>query len=49
MSELKLSNVRKSFGSAVVRDTKRKVNFAATDPRVDGAAIPEEPIYRPAP
>lgn len=37
------------FGSAVVRDTKRKVNFAATDPRVDGAAIPEEPIYRPAP
>jgi gamma-glutamyltranspeptidase / glutathione hydrolase len=31
------------FGSAVVRDTKRQVNFSGTDPRVDGAAIPEQP------
>jgi gamma-glutamyltranspeptidase/glutathione hydrolase len=31
------------FGSAVVRDTKRQVNFSGTDPRVDGAAIPEHP------
>ncbi len=36
------------FGSAVVRDTKRKVNFAGTDPRVDGAAIPEQPVLRTA-
>jgi gamma-glutamyltranspeptidase/glutathione hydrolase len=33
------------FGSAVVRDTKRGVNLAGTDPRVDGAAIPEQPDY----
>ena len=33
------------FGSAVVRDTRRAVNFAGTDPRVDGAAIPEQPDY----
>ena len=30
-------------GAAVVRDDSRKVNFAAGDPRSDGAAIPEEP------
>jgi gamma-glutamyltranspeptidase/glutathione hydrolase len=30
-------------GAAVVRDTTRAVNFAAGDPRSDGAAIPEEP------
>ncbi len=40
-------NSAMGFGSAVIRDTKRGVNFAATDPRVDGAAIPEEPVYRP--
>ncbi len=30
-------------GAAVVRDTTRKVDFAAGDPRSDGAAIPQEP------
>ena len=30
------------FGSAVVRDKKRGVNFSGTDPRVDGAAIPQQ-------
>jgi gamma-glutamyltranspeptidase/glutathione hydrolase len=30
-------------GAAVVRDKSRGVNFAAGDPRSDGAAIPEEP------
>lgn len=30
-------------GAAVVRDAARQVNFAAGDPRSDGAAIPEEP------
>jgi gamma-glutamyltranspeptidase / glutathione hydrolase len=30
-------------GAAVVRDGSRKVNFAAGDPRSDGAAIPQEP------
>jgi gamma-glutamyltranspeptidase/glutathione hydrolase len=30
-------------GAAVVRDSGRKVNFAAGDPRSDGAAIPQEP------
>ena len=30
-------------GAAVVRDDNRKVNFAAGDPRSDGAAIPQEP------
>lgn len=34
------------FGSAVVRDVKRAVNLSGTDPRVDGAAIPEQPDYR---
>ncbi|MDX2178304.1 MAG: gamma-glutamyltransferase [Bryobacteraceae bacterium] len=33
------------FGSAVVRDTKRQVNFSGTDPRVDGAAVPEQPSF----
>lgn len=33
------------FGSAVVRDTRRQVNLSGTDPRVDGAAIPEQPRY----
>lgn len=40
-------NSNMGFGSAVIRDSKRNVNFAATDPRVDGAAIPEEPGDRP--
>ncbi|MCX6592951.1 MAG: gamma-glutamyltransferase [Acidobacteria bacterium] len=35
------------FGSAVQRDTKRNVNFSGTDPRVDGAAIPESPSFKP--
>ena len=30
-------------GAAVVRDSSRNVNFAAGDPRSDGAAIPQEP------
>jgi gamma-glutamyltranspeptidase / glutathione hydrolase len=30
-------------GAAVVRDSGRNVNFAAGDPRSDGAAIPQEP------
>jgi gamma-glutamyltranspeptidase/glutathione hydrolase len=30
-------------GAAVVRDSGREVNFAAGDPRSDGAAIPQEP------
>jgi gamma-glutamyltranspeptidase/glutathione hydrolase len=30
-------------GAAVVRDSNRQVNFAAGDPRSDGAAIPQEP------
>jgi gamma-glutamyltranspeptidase/glutathione hydrolase len=30
-------------GAAVVRDSSRRVNFAAGDPRSDGAAIPQEP------
>jgi gamma-glutamyltranspeptidase / glutathione hydrolase len=30
-------------GEAVMRDAKRGVNFAGSDPRTDGAAIPEQP------
>jgi gamma-glutamyltranspeptidase/glutathione hydrolase len=33
-------------GAAVVRDSSREVNFAAGDPRSDGAAIPQEPPTR---
>ncbi len=33
-------------GAAVVRDSTRSVNFAAGDPRSDGAAIPQEPETR---
>jgi len=29
-------------GQAVLRDSKTKVNFAASDPRTDGAAVPEK-------
>jgi len=31
-------------GEAVMRDTKRQVNFAGSDPRSDGEAIPQSPI-----
>jgi gamma-glutamyltranspeptidase/glutathione hydrolase len=30
-------------GEAVVRDSKRDVNFAGSDPRSGGSAIPQEP------
>ncbi len=33
-------------GAAVARDSSRQVNFAAGDPRSDGAAIPQEPDTR---
>jgi gamma-glutamyltranspeptidase/glutathione hydrolase len=31
-------------GEAVMRDAKKGVNFGASDPRTDGAAIPEQPF-----
>jgi len=31
-------------GEAVMRDGRRGVNFGASDPRTDGAAIPEQPV-----
>lgn len=31
-------------GEAVMRDARREVNFAGSDPRTDGAAIPEQPV-----
>jgi gamma-glutamyltranspeptidase/glutathione hydrolase len=31
-------------GEAVMRDASKGVNFGASDPRTDGAAIPEQPI-----
>jgi len=36
-------------GEAVMRDAKRGVNFAGSDPRTDGAAIPEQPVLPPLP
>ena len=30
-------------GEAVMRDSKRNVNFAGADPRSDGEAIPQSP------
>jgi gamma-glutamyltranspeptidase / glutathione hydrolase len=33
-------------GAAVARDSSRNVNFAAGDPRSDGAAIPQEPSVK---
>jgi gamma-glutamyltranspeptidase/glutathione hydrolase len=33
-------------GEAVMRDAKRGVNFGASDPRTDGAAIPEQPVIK---
>jgi gamma-glutamyltranspeptidase/glutathione hydrolase len=33
-------------GDAVMRDTKRNVNFAGGDPRCDGSAIPENPTIK---
>ena len=36
-------------GEAVMRDAKRGVNFAGSDPRTDGAAIPEQPAVPPLP
>jgi gamma-glutamyltranspeptidase/glutathione hydrolase len=32
-------------GEAVERDAKRKVNFAGSDPRCDGAAMPQNPKF----
>jgi gamma-glutamyltranspeptidase/glutathione hydrolase len=34
-------------GEAVMRDAKKGVNFAGSDPRTDGAAIPEQPVLPP--
>ena len=35
-------------GQAVMRDSRRNVNFGASSPRKDGAAVPEpEPYFRP--
>jgi gamma-glutamyltranspeptidase / glutathione hydrolase len=34
-------------GEAVMRDARRGVNFAGSDPRTDGAAIPEQPVLPP--
>lgn len=34
-------------GEAVMRDARRGVNFAGSDPRTDGAAIPEQPAVPP--
>ena len=31
-------------GEAVLRDTRRSVNFAGSDPRCDGEAIPQSPV-----
>jgi gamma-glutamyltranspeptidase / glutathione hydrolase len=36
-------------GEAVMHDAKRGVNFAGSDPRTDGAAIPEQPKVTPLP
>jgi gamma-glutamyltranspeptidase/glutathione hydrolase len=36
-------------GEAVMRDAKRGVNFGASDPRTDGAAIPEQPPVKTLP
>ena len=33
-------------GQAVMRDFKRSVNYGASDPRKDGAAVPEVPAQR---
>ncbi|MCL4401460.1 MAG: hypothetical protein M1436_02170 [Acidobacteria bacterium] len=32
-------------GQAVIRDTAAQVNYAASSPRKDGAAVPEPPPY----
>ena len=34
-------------GEAVMHDSRRGVNFGASDPRTDGAAIPEQPVIPP--
>ena len=34
-------------GEAVMHDARRGVNFGASDPRTDGAAIPEQPVIPP--
>jgi gamma-glutamyltranspeptidase/glutathione hydrolase len=36
-------------GQAVMRDFSTGVNFGASDPRKDGAAIPEPPVSEPRP
>ena len=36
-------------GQVVVRDSAKGVNYGASDPRKDGAAVPEPPAYFAAP
>jgi gamma-glutamyltranspeptidase/glutathione hydrolase len=36
-------------GQAVLHDSKTGVNFGASDPRADGAAIPEQPNFSGTP
>jgi gamma-glutamyltranspeptidase/glutathione hydrolase len=32
-------------GQAILHDSKTGINFGASDPRADGAAIPAQPNY----
>jgi gamma-glutamyltranspeptidase / glutathione hydrolase len=32
-------------GQAVLRNSSTRMNFGASDPRADGAAIPEQPDF----
>jgi gamma-glutamyltranspeptidase/glutathione hydrolase len=36
-------------GQAVMHDSRTGVNFGASDPRADGAAIPEQPNFSGTP
>src|SRR5690348_2645400 len=36
-------------GQAVMRDSAAKINYGASDPRKDGAAVPEAPPYFTSP
>ena len=46
-------NVRKEYsttmgrGQAVLHDTTTNINYGASEPRADGAAVPESPAFSP--
>jgi gamma-glutamyltranspeptidase/glutathione hydrolase len=43
------TSVMEERGQAILHDSKTGITFGASDPRADGAAVPEQPNFFGAP